>query len=327
MINHPNLEPNQMPMNWDERLPDVSFWQPTQKNDDTLKNALEITCQLAQHRITSRSRAEARFNVFNYDSGSGVEDIVREELANLLPERYSIEPGVVNDRHGKTAGDCDLVIRDQIWSPVIKLGATNMSRRYHFPIEGVYSAVEVKQTLGFAELDAAMKKMVTLCRLERPDNPYGHITENQHLECLDKPGKILNPLHTSVFATGLEDGITFCDIVQRFGAINAMLTRNDMVKMLCVLDHGTAWYSVATGRPFNATYMADRHQVLVLQVNGREPQNAFYRLYIELLGHLTRSVLGLVNLSSIWSTVTRHHLEKYLRTKTLSLTATSNRPR
>ena len=285
-----------MPTNLDRSLPDITTWQPIQKNSDTLRNALEVTCQLAQSRITSRSRAEAQFNVFNYDSGSGVEDIVREELANLLPERYSVEPGVVNDRHGNTAGDCDVVIRDQIWSPAIKLGAANASRRFHFPIEGVYAASEIKQTLGVEELDAAMKKLVTISRLDRPDNPYGHITENQHIESLDKEGKILNPLHTSVFATGLRDGITFKDLVKRFGAINSMLSRDEMVKMLCVLDQGTAWYSVASGRPYNADYMRDRSQTLILQVNIGEPENAFYRFYNELLGHLTRSVLGLVNL-------------------------------
>ena len=285
-----------MSMNWDESLPDVSCWRPIQ-NNNTLKSALETTCQLAQHRITSRAKAEVSFNIFNYDSGSGVEDIVREELSNLLPDRYSIEAGVVNDRHGKTAGDCDLIIRDRTWSPVIKLGATSMSRRYHFPIEGVYAAAEIKQTLGFAELDAAMKKLVTLSRLERPGNPYGHITENQHLLAFDRPGAMLNPLHTSVFATGLKDGLTFVDMANRFGAINAMLKRDTIVKMLCVLDQGTAWYSVASGTPYNATYMTDRQEALVLQINYGEPQNAFYRFYIEVLVHLTRSVLGLANMA------------------------------
>ena len=285
-----------MPMNWDESLPDVNCWQPIQ-NNNALKSALEITCQLSQHRITSRSKAEVRFNIFNYDSGLGVEDIVREELSNLLPDRYSIEAGVVNDRHGKTAGDCDLIIRDRIWSPVIKLGATSMSRRYHFPIEEVYAAAEIKQTFGFAELDAAMKKLVTLSRLERPGNPYGHITENQHLTAFDRPGAMLNPLHTSVFATGLKDGLTFVEMANRFGAINAMLTRDTIVKMLCVLDQGTAWYSVASGTPYNATYMTDRQEALVLQINYGEPQNAFYRFYMEILGHLTRSVLGLANMA------------------------------
>ena len=285
-----------MPTNWDEDLPrNVSSWQPVSNNSDTLKNALKITCQLAQNRITSRSQAEARFNIFNYDSGFGVEDIVREELANLLPQRYSVEPGVVNDRCGNTAGDCDLILRDRIWSPAIKLGATGTSRRFHFPIEGVYAVAEIKQTLEFGALDAAMKKLVTVSRLERPDNPYGHITENQHIPMFDRPGAILNPLHTSVFATGLRDGITFVNVAKRFGAVNELLTRDNMVKMLCVLDQGAAWYSVAGGAPYNATYMTDRDQTLVLQVNDKEPKNAFYRFYNELQGHLTRSVLGMVN--------------------------------
>ena len=64
-----------------------------------------------------------------------------------------------------------------------------MSRRYHFLIEGVYAAAEIKQTLGFEELDASMKKLVTLSRLERPVNPYGHITENPYLPDFDRPGR------------------------------------------------------------------------------------------------------------------------------------------
>ena len=70
-----------------------------------------------------------------------------------------------------------------------------------------------------------------------------------------------------------------------------------MVNMICVLDQGTAWYSVASGSPYNATYMTDRQKVLIMQVNDKEPLNAFYRFYIEQLGHLTRSVLGLANMA------------------------------
>ena len=79
-----------------------------------------------------------------------------------------------------------------------------------------------------------------------------------------------------------------------------MLNRKDMVNMLCVLDHGTAWYSAATGNPYNATYMDDRDKQLILQVNSREPQSSFYRYYVELLGHLTRSVLALHDISYVY---------------------------
>ena len=282
-------------MKWDKNLPDVSVWQPLSDRQETLCDALMITCRVAQRRIVARAEAETEFNIQNFDSGAGVEDVVREELASLLPLRYSVDAGVVNDRHGNTAGDCDLVVRDHIWSPIIKLGATMRSRRFHFPIEGVYAAFEIKQALGFGQLDEAMEKLVTLSKLDRPENPYGHITENQHITFLDSAGSILNPLHTTVFATRLDDSVTFEEISKRFGAINESLDRNHVVTMLCVLDHGTAWYSVAGGSPYNADFMRDRKQTLILQINGEEPDNAFYRLYVLLMGHITRSVLSLTN--------------------------------
>ena len=104
-------------------------------------------------------------------SGSGVEDIVRQEVLKLLPDRYAVDPGVVNDQDGRTAGEFYILIRNKLWAPVVKLGATANSRRFHFPVEGIYSALEVKQTLGFLELDNAMAKLVKLSRLHRPHNP------------------------------------------------------------------------------------------------------------------------------------------------------------
>ena len=73
-----------------------------------------------------------------------------------------------------------------------------------------------------------------------------------------------------------------------------------MVNMLCILDAGTAWYSVESGSPYNATFMKDLQQPLILQENDGEPENAFYRFYVEILGHLTRSVLGLANISTAY---------------------------
>ena len=88
-----------------------------------------------------------KFNIGNYDSG--LEDLVRRELSQLLADRYSVDVGVVNDQEGRTAGDYDVLIQNLIWAPV---GATPDSRRFHYPIESIYSAFEVKQTLhlGFS---------------------------------------------------------------------------------------------------------------------------------------------------------------------------------
>lgn len=287
-------------MHWNNELPDTDSWMPDADKRETLGNALMVSCQVAQARIVSRADAEIRFNLHNFDAGLSVEDIVREELGGLLPSRYVVSPGVVSDHLGNSAGEQDLVIRDGMWSPVIKPRATSGSRRIHVPIESVYAIAEVKQTLDYDRLDDAMRKLVVASRLARPINPYGHITENQHLPFFDQPGKILNPLHSTVFATRMRDGLEFEDLAQRFGAVNARLKREHMVKMLCVLGAGTAWYSVESGRPYNASYMYDRQSPLILQINHREPRNSFYRYVVELIGHLTRSVLGLTGISGAY---------------------------
>jgi len=285
---------------WNEGLPDTDGWVPKDNNEATLRNALMVSCRYAQARIVSRTDAEIRFNLHNFDAGVSVEDIVRDELTALLPSRYAASAGVISDRTGASAGEHDLVVRDGTWSPVIKPRATSGSRRIHLPIESVYAVSEVKQTLDFDALDQAMRKLVVVSRLNREENPYGHITENQHLPDLEQEGKILNPLHTTVFATRIHPDVSFEHLAWRFGEVNAGLDRDHMVKMLCVLDAGTAWYSVASGNTYNATFMWDRLDPLALQINLCEPDNAFYRYFVELLGHLTRSVLGLTGIAATY---------------------------
>ena len=187
-------------MEWNDDLPDVDAWQPRSDKSPALGNGLLITCQAIQSRIIREAEIERRFNIDNFDSGPGLEDLVRRELSQLLPDRYSVDAGVVNDQDGRTAGDYDVLVRNRVWAPAIKLGSTPESRRFHYPIESIYSAFEIKQTLGFHELDQGMEKLVKLSRLNRPKNPYGHITENQHISPFDKEGFTLNPLQTVVLA-------------------------------------------------------------------------------------------------------------------------------
>ena len=280
-------------MEWYEDLPEVTDWTPVSGHEENLSNGLLLTCQAAQSRIVAEAQIERKFNVNNFDSGLGVEDIVRQEISKLLPDRYSVDAGVVNDQDGKTAGDYDVLIRNKFWAPATKLGTTPASRRFHFPVDAIYSAMEVKQTLGLRTLDSAMEKLVKVARLNRPENPYGHITENQHLSSFDRVGHLLNPLHTAVLGTRLDDDTTFLEIARRFEAINAGLSRNDMVKELCVLDHGLACYMVNPGNTgwVEATFMWDREEFLTMAIYDNEPHSVLGILMAHLLGHLTRSVL------------------------------------
>ena len=299
-------------MEWRDNLPDVSGWRPRADRSDTLSSGLLVTCKAIQRRILCETTIERDFNIDNYDSGPGVEDLVRRELAKLLPTRYSVHAGVVNDRDGRTAGDYDVVVRDSMWSPVTKLGATQDSRRYHYPIESLYSAIEVKQTLGVKQLDEAMEKLVKLTRLNRPHNPYGHITENQHLTYLDREGYILNPLRTTVLATRLPEGVVFDYLAWRFNAINSQLGRNEMLSDVYVLDEGAAGYFIADsdGSYVDATFVWNRDKDLVLSISDQKPDSTFYIFFMYLLGHLTRSVLSAHDLATAYGSATlprRHY--------------------
>ena len=293
-------------MEWDEDIPtvsDVNEWLPRSHRTDSLRKAMLLTCQAIQRRIVLEGAIERQFNINNFDSGYGVEDFVRQALSELLPTRYSVDAGVVNDRNGRTADDCDLLIRNGMWAPVVKLGATPNSRRFfHFAIESIYSAMEVKQTLGFTQLDEAMEKLVKVSRLARPPVSYGQITENQLVEFFDRDGWMLNPLHTTVIGTRLQEGVTFRNLASRFDAINAHLGRDHIVNELLVLDQGSAWYSVRSpeGRYSDATFMWDREQELSLSTFEREPENVFYYFFSRLSGHLNRSILRLGDVSTAY---------------------------
>ncbi len=131
------------------------------------------TCRSIEARIRAEAGIEKNFNINNFDAGQGIEDIVRGQFRRLLPGRYEVTPGIVIDSNGDNCGECDLVIANRLWEPLLKYGATDESRRVHIPVEAVYTVIEVKQTLTEDSLEDAMKKIVMYKRLERDRSEYG----------------------------------------------------------------------------------------------------------------------------------------------------------
>src|SRR5258705_1252356 len=121
-----------------KQIPDTSKWLPRNAKE-TLKDIFYKRCLNAESLILEKLKQEKELNIDNFDSGQGIEDIIREEFAKILPQRYFVTKGVVNDRNGFTAGDQDMIIFNSFRFPYLKSGATPDSRRAHFPIEGVYS--------------------------------------------------------------------------------------------------------------------------------------------------------------------------------------------
>ncbi|WP_264776792.1 DUF6602 domain-containing protein [Deinococcus aetherius] len=237
---------------------------------------------------------EKEMAIDNFDSGPGVEDILREAIGDILPVRYSVRSGVINDSLGRTAGDFDVLVFNSNWFPIIKGGATKTSRRYHYPVEGVYAVIEVKQSLGFEELDAAMEKLVVCHRLHRPSTLAYRMTENR--EGSDCNHGLTNPLYSAIVASDLKDGVNFEDLIERFYHINKTLKRLEVVRALCVLGHGTITWGVRSQlseiRP--ALFMLDDlYQPIVPAYHSpRHSKSSLYSFMSDLLLHLYHSILA-----------------------------------
>lgn len=269
-------------------LPDTETWIPRKDKEKALRNTLLQTCRSVEARIIAEADIEKKFNIDNYDSGLGVEDIAKQELQKLLPGRYEIMPGVVIDGNGHTCGECDLVIVNKFWIPSLKYGATDKSRRLHIPVESVYSVIEVKQTLTEDSLDKAMEKIVQYKSLERPRSEYGRIIENHNIQGLDKPEKSLNYRFDIILAVWCKKPET---LVKRFFLINESLPLDKRINALALLGYGYVFY--VAGNNLNACLYPDQHKKEELATFYIPTEtDTFYYLYANLWQHLTLTVLN-----------------------------------
>lgn len=299
---------------WDPPLgdPNSEGWFPRRLAKDSLKQAFFERCLGVERTLLLRAELERRMNIDNFDSGPGFEDILREEMARLLPDRYSVKAGVVSDSHGFSAGDCDVVIYNAAWFPVIKAGATESSRRWHYPIDGVYGVLEAKQSLNATTLEDGMRKLVTVSRLQvDPPPSFNRVVENRGgaFESPDDPTRA----YTAIVAGGLAEGEDLEDLVHRFVAINGQLPRVHVVNALVVLGVGYVGFGVTdpkTGRSGRARHSAVDDELSLFPTLFREregePFSALYEFVSGLLSHLTGSVLFAHGVAKKYGAELRH---------------------
>lgn len=236
--------------------------------------------------------------IHNFDSGIPFEELVRDEFRRILPSRYSVRSGTVVDANGYSAGQCDIVVFNDIWFPVVKPGPVDSSRQVVLPVEGAYAIGEIKQTLDDQTLDDAMKKLVTCHRLERPETFAHRLVENRdHSSCVHG---LTNPLYTFVLAAGMREGITFESVVNRFFDICKELRRLDVVRALSVIGHGTVIWGYEDPTDPTATSSAPAlfieedlfKPIYPVMFRASESAPALYSLMANLLLHLYHSVLA-----------------------------------
>lgn len=88
-------------------------------------------------------------------------------LRKYLPDRYSVDSGIVLDSNGQTSDQIDIVIYDRQYTPTL----LDQYDHKYVPAEAVYGVLEVKPIFNSEYLTYASKKAASVRRLHRTSIP------------------------------------------------------------------------------------------------------------------------------------------------------------
>jgi len=202
--------------------------------------------------------------------------------------------GTVIDSLGKTAGDCDVILRNPFWFPIAKPPVVQGVRRKFYPVESIYSILEVKQTLTESALDDAMKKLVMAKRLLRPVVSADYLSENRRSGITNLPYPA-NPLQVGIIATKRSDGFSEDEMVKRFIRINQQLKRREMCSFLTIIGDCTyAWAYPDSEGLSTATFLGDdlRSELRLTRFPAEDNQTPFFFTVSFLLHHIATTILS-----------------------------------
>ncbi len=129
-----------------------------QQNNDTELPLSSYFERKAKIILTHYELSKEQFSSANL--GINREYICNEYFSNFLPSSLIIRKGEIIDHKGKHSSQQDLIImRDD--SPVFTIGEADI-----FPVEGVFSVIEVKSNLSTRSLKRAIKQLNTVKDLE-----------------------------------------------------------------------------------------------------------------------------------------------------------------
>ena len=148
------------------------------------KNVKELF-KLVEQKINLEAK-EAGFSEHNLTSGVVRESSLRKFLISLLPEFFKYGDGVLIDPNGDKSPQQDIII----YSPYMSI-LTQDSKL--FPIDSVYSTIEVKTTLNKTELKKSMKSISKVKRLKKSLN--GNIQCNIFAYSSDSSGTLFKNIN------------------------------------------------------------------------------------------------------------------------------------
>lgn len=208
--------------------------------------------------------------------GSAREDLLKEYLRNLLPDKYSISSGIIIDFNQNQSKQQDFIIHDALNCPSFFKTNSNTI----LPIESVYATIEIKSTLNYDTLKQCVENIESVRKLNKL--PNRNIISNEY-----------NEQYPLGFVFAYSSDYSLEQIQKRLFELNKSVDGRYQISIICVLDKGLI-FNVYKDNLTNFTIIPTNDTVLAR--SDSDIENSLYSFYLFLLQYLDNVYIQVPNL-------------------------------
>lgn len=198
--------------------------------------------------------------------GSAREDLLKDYLKKLLPEKYSITSGIIIDNNQNQSKQQDFIIHDAFNCPSFFKTESNSI----LPIESVYATIEIKSTLDYSTLEQSVKNIESVRNLNKL--PNRNIISNRY-----------NDVYPLGFVFAYSSNYSLEQIQKRLSELNEDIDARYQISIVCILDKGLI-FNVNKENITDFTMIPTINTILGRSDSNIE--NTLYSFYLFLLEYL-----------------------------------------
>lgn len=198
--------------------------------------------------------------------GSAREDLLKDYLKKMLPEKYSITSGIIIDNNQNQSKQQDFIIHDAFNCPSFFKTESNSI----LPVESVYATIEIKSTLDYRTLEQSVKNVESVRKLNKL--PNRNVISN-----------IYNDVYPLGFVFAYSSTYQLEQIQKKLFEINKNIDGRYQTSIICILDKGLI-FNVNKENVTEFTIIPNNDTILGRSDSNIE--NTLYSFYLFLLEYL-----------------------------------------
>lgn len=198
--------------------------------------------------------------------GSAREDLLKDYLRDLLPNKYSISSGIIIDFNQNQSKQQDFIIHDAFNCPSFFKTDSNTI----LPIESVYATIEIKSTLNYDTLKQSVENIESVRKLHKL--PNRNIISNDY-----------NEQYPLGFVFAYSSDYSLEQIQKKLFELNKNVDGRHQISIVCVLDKGLI-FNVYKDNLTNFTIIPTNDTVLAR--SDSDIENSLYSFYLLMLQYL-----------------------------------------